>query len=131
MRARIRPWVPLPAPGAPNSSTHGYRMFHLPGLYAEADTRTTSSRPRPERGGGPHHIRRSSPAKSLPYHDAPSKRKLAAARGTVGWSYWRKQEREQQMKLTRFYTAEAHLARRFERVGRRLGVRGETPEEVG
>jgi dienelactone hydrolase len=32
------------------------------------------------------------------------------------------------MKLTRFYTAEAHLARRFERVGRRLGVRGETPE---
>lgn len=34
------------------------------------------------------------------------------------------------MKLTRFYTAEAHLARRFERVGRRLGVRGETPEEV-
>lgn len=34
------------------------------------------------------------------------------------------------MKLTRFYTAEAHLARRFERVGRRLGVRGESPEEV-
>lgn len=34
------------------------------------------------------------------------------------------------MKLTQFYTAEAHLARRFERVGRRLGVRGETPEEV-
>jgi dienelactone hydrolase len=35
------------------------------------------------------------------------------------------------MKLTRFYTAETHLARRFERVGRQLGVRGETPEEVG
>jgi hypothetical protein len=34
------------------------------------------------------------------------------------------------MKLTRFYTAEAHLARRFERVGRRLGVRGETPAEI-
>jgi dienelactone hydrolase len=37
----------------------------------------------------------------------------------------------QRVRLTRFYTAEAHLARRFERVGRRLGVRGETPEEVG
>ena len=34
------------------------------------------------------------------------------------------------VRLTRFYTAEAHLARRFERVGRRLGVRGEAPEEV-
>lgn len=34
------------------------------------------------------------------------------------------------MKLTRFYTAEAHLTRRFERMGRRLGVRGETPAEV-
>src|SRR5439155_13704183 len=34
------------------------------------------------------------------------------------------------MRLDRFYTAEAHLVRRFERVGRRLGVRGETAEEV-
>jgi pimeloyl-ACP methyl ester carboxylesterase len=32
------------------------------------------------------------------------------------------------MKLTRFYTAQDHLARRFERVGRRLGVRGDTAE---
>jgi len=34
------------------------------------------------------------------------------------------------MRLDRFYTAEAHLARRFERVGRRLGVRGESAEEL-
>jgi dienelactone hydrolase len=34
------------------------------------------------------------------------------------------------MRLTRFYTAEEHLSRRFERVGRRLGVRGETAQEA-
>jgi dienelactone hydrolase len=34
------------------------------------------------------------------------------------------------MRLTRFYTAQEQLARRFERVGRRLGVRGSTADEV-
>src|SRR5438309_2232249 len=38
--------------------------------------------------------------------------------------------RRQRMRLNRFYTAEAHLSQRFERVGRRLGVRGETADEV-
>jgi hypothetical protein len=37
---------------------------------------------------------------------------------------------EERMRITRFYTAEEHLAQRFERVGRRLGVRGETAAEV-
>lgn len=34
------------------------------------------------------------------------------------------------MRLDRFYTAEAHLVERFERVGRRLGVRGAPAEEL-
>jgi dienelactone hydrolase len=34
------------------------------------------------------------------------------------------------VKWDRFYTAETHLADRFERVGRRLGVRGETAAEL-
>ncbi len=64
---------------------------------------------------------------------------LFASPGVSSFSWWEEkwarvvdgsEEKGDSMKLTRFYTAEAHLARRFERVGRRLGVRGETAPEA-